>query len=281
MYVLVAVSAFLFLPHAAFAMKVTVSPSSVTLPENGGSQVYTILLDEPIIAESGDAFATISITSSDDRAVASPQVINYDATDWFHSKTFTVTTVGDFIHNTENRVTLRLSTYSNSEYYNGYQTSAVITLVDDDSAGGTVLLFGCKIPTATNYNPNGGILADDTTCVFAKVGDCAPGAAFSSVTGARCANNSPSTAAKFTFQKNLKKGMDDGDVLQLQKFLNTHGSPIAASGNASPGNEVTTFGAKTVVALAQYQKAHGILPATGYFGPTTRAYVNAIIEKEN
>ncbi len=281
MYVLVAVSAFLFLPHAASAMKVTVSPSSVTLPENGGSQVYTVQLDEPIIAESGDAFATISITSTDTRVVTSPQVINFDATDWFNTKTFTVTTIGDFIHNTQNEVTLSFSTFSNSEYYNGHRTSATITLVDDDSAGGAVLLFGCKIPTATNYNPNGGILADDTTCVFAKAGDCAPGAAFSSVTGARCPNNSPSTAAKFTFQKNLKKGMDDADVLQLQKFLNTYGSPVAVSGTASLGNEVTTFGQKTFAALVQYQKSHGILPATGYFGPTTRAHVNAILEKEN
>jgi peptidoglycan hydrolase-like protein with peptidoglycan-binding domain len=86
---------------------------------------------------------------------------------------------------------------------------------------------------------------------------------------------SPTTPSPFaSFTKNLKVGMTDSEVLSLQKFLNTNGFTITSSGAGSIGNETTTFGRMTANALAKFQKAHGITPASGYFGPTTRAYVN-------
>ena len=57
--------------------------------------------------------------------------------------------------------------------------------------------------------------------------------------------------------------------LRLQQYLNTHGSPVAASGPGSPGMETTKFGALTYSALIKFQKAHN-LPPTGFFGPLTR-----------
>jgi hypothetical protein len=45
--------------------------------------------------------------------------------------------------------------------------------------------------------------------------------------------------------------------------------------HAAPGNETTSFGAKTWVALVAFQKANGIVPASGYFGPITRGWVNS------
>ena len=92
--------------------------------------------------------------------------------------------------------------------------------------------------------------------------------------------NTPTVAANtfpvFTFTKNLKKGIDDSDVSELQKFLATHGSPVALVGIGSFNKPSTTFGTKTVAALKRYQ-ASVHLPATGYFGPLTRAYVNTIV----
>ena len=82
----------------------------------------------------------------------------------------------------------------------------------------------------------------------------------------------------FVFTKNLKKGMDDADVSQLQEFLDAHGTPVATSGWGSVGHLATLFGAKTVLALKKYQKSVN-LPATGYFGPMTRAYVNGVEAK--
>ncbi|OGG44176.1 hypothetical protein A2841_03085 [Candidatus Kaiserbacteria bacterium RIFCSPHIGHO2_01_FULL_48_10] len=63
--------------------------------------------------------------------------------------------------------------------------------------------------------------------------------------------------------------------MALQKFLNAQGFIIATSGAGSPGNESSTFGAKTKAALAKFQAANGISPAAGYLGPKTRAMINA------
>ncbi len=87
--------------------------------------------------------------------------------------------------------------------------------------------------------------------------------------------NTQPSAAKFVFTQTLKLGSGSEEVLQLQKYLNTHGFPIATSGMGSAGNEVTTFGAKTAAALIKFQKANKIAPAIGYFGPLTRSFVNS------
>ena len=65
--------------------------------------------------------------------------------------------------------------------------------------------------------------------------------------------------------------MTGDDVKALQVYLNTHGFMIASSGPGSSGNETTKFGAATKAALSKFQKAKGITPAAGYFGPKTRA----------
>lgn len=78
----------------------------------------------------------------------------------------------------------------------------------------------------------------------------------------------------FKFTKDLKRGMIDGDVRELQKFLNTHGFKLAEKGFGSPGNETFFFGPRTQQALRAYQKANGITPSAGYFGVKTRTVVN-------
>lgn len=63
------------------------------------------------------------------------------------------------------------------------------------------------------------------------------------------------------------------DILALQHFLNAHDFQLASSGPGSPGQESDFFGMKTYQALETFQKTNG-LPATGYFGPLTRALIN-------
>lgn len=77
------------------------------------------------------------------------------------------------------------------------------------------------------------------------------------------------------FVRDLTVGATGSDVLALQKFLNSKGFVIAATGAGSPGLESTYFGSLTRSALARYQAANGIVPAAGYFGPLTRGNVNA------
>lgn len=65
----------------------------------------------------------------------------------------------------------------------------------------------------------------------------------------------------FKFNKNLAFGTFDPDVIELQKRLGV--SPTFMG-----------FGTKTLAAVKGYQLMHNI-PSTGYFGPQTRASLNA------
>jgi peptidoglycan hydrolase-like protein with peptidoglycan-binding domain len=77
----------------------------------------------------------------------------------------------------------------------------------------------------------------------------------------------------FVFLKNLSFPVRDPDVLHVQQFLNGHGFVISPSGPGSPGHETIVFGYATLYQLKRYQASVGI-PATGYFGFQTRAFMN-------
>ena len=76
-----------------------------------------------------------------------------------------------------------------------------------------------------------------------------------------------------SFKRDVQVGSKGDDVKSLQMYLNARGFSVAAKGVGSPGKETTTFGSATRAALLKFQKAVGITPATGYFGPKTRAYI--------
>ena len=82
-------------------------------------------------------------------------------------------------------------------------------------------------------------------------------------------------APAYNFTKDLTLGSKGADVKALQQWLNASGYPVAASGVGSAGNETEYFGSLTAAALAKYQAAKGISPAVGYFGPKTRAAIQA------
>lgn len=116
---------------------------------------------------------------------------------------------------------------------------------------------------------------------------CIPGALFNTSTGKSCTvsatsavpaqnNGTITSAAAHEFKANLTSGTTLGsEVKALQMFLNGHGYMVAVSGPGSAGNETTFFGSLTKAALIEYQQAKGIAPAVGFFGPLTRAAVNA------
>jgi|GEM_PF-2117790 len=76
-----------------------------------------------------------------------------------------------------------------------------------------------------------------------------------------------------SFNRNLTLGSVGQDVKALQIYLNSHGFPVALIGQGSSGHETTFFGVSTQSALSSFQKARGIMPASGYFGPKTRGYI--------
>ncbi len=86
---------------------------------------------------------------------------------------------------------------------------------------------------------------------------------------------SKNQSSAYQFSRNLSSGSSGEDVKMLQKFLNDHGNTVASSGPGSPGNETNYFGPATKTALSNFQRENGIFPASGYFGPKTREFINS------
>jgi hypothetical protein len=119
-------------------------------------------------------------------------------------------------------------------------------------------------------------------------GGLAPGGVKPAPSAAIALKETPSqsrTAAGFQFTHDLGIGVIDPDVKELQVFLNAHGAQIAPEGSGSPGKEAEVFGPSTLAALIKFQEAHandvlkpaGITKATGFFGATTRKYINELV----
>jgi peptidoglycan hydrolase-like protein with peptidoglycan-binding domain len=74
--------------------------------------------------------------------------------------------------------------------------------------------------------------------------------------------------ASVAFTRDLTIGSTGADVTALQNWLISKGYSI-------PAGATGYFGTQTRAAVAAYQTANGISPTAGYFGPVTRAKVNA------
>jgi peptidoglycan hydrolase-like protein with peptidoglycan-binding domain len=82
------------------------------------------------------------------------------------------------------------------------------------------------------------------------------------------------TQTCFTFSRNLGVGSVGQDVAKLQSFLESRGFGEGITHDTD--EEVTdSFGEFTAAAVVKYQASVGVIQ-TGYFGPLTRAKVNAL-----
>jgi len=88
-----------------------------------------------------------------------------------------------------------------------------------------------------------------------------------------------------TFTRNHSQGDSGGEVMAIQKFLNSiDGTQLASTGAGSPGNETSYFGSITKAAVVQFQNKYaadvlapvGLSAGTGYWGPSSRAKANAL-----
>lgn len=88
----------------------------------------------------------------------------------------------------------------------------------------------------------------------------------------------------FVFTRNLYLGIKSIDVKILQMFLNDSDFLLAKEGPGSPGKETDFFGPLTKAAVARFQEAYAqkvlaplnLKNGTGYFGPSTRKFVNSL-----
>jgi hypothetical protein len=93
----------------------------------------------------------------------------------------------------------------------------------------------------------------------------------------------PLPPSKYVFIKNLKVGVEDGEVKKLQIFLNREGILVSSSGNGGVGNETEYFGEKTKKALIKFQEKYSeeilvplhLTKGTGIFGQATRDFINS------
>jgi peptidoglycan hydrolase-like protein with peptidoglycan-binding domain len=81
----------------------------------------------------------------------------------------------------------------------------------------------------------------------------------------------------FAFTRNLGLWDRGAEVTALQQFLISQASGPAAEQLKAHG-VTTVFGFLTYNALVEFQKKAGIVPASGYFGPKTRAYINKLTQ---
>jgi len=93
------------------------------------------------------------------------------------------------------------------------------------------------------------------------------------------ANQTASSTTHFTFTRNLSLGMTGNDVTKLQQFLISENGGPAARKLATHGT-TAYFGSLTKAALIEFQQHVGIKPASGFFGPITRAWVNGLAQDQ-
>jgi len=82
------------------------------------------------------------------------------------------------------------------------------------------------------------------------------------------------TTPSYVFTRDLQSGMTGSDVQQLQKYLIAKNAGPASRKLKAHGT-TENFATLTFNALIEFQKSVGIKPASGYFGPITRGWVNA------
>jgi peptidoglycan hydrolase-like protein with peptidoglycan-binding domain len=84
-------------------------------------------------------------------------------------------------------------------------------------------------------------------------------------------NGTGASTSSYHFTRNLSLWNTGPDVTALQTYLVNQNTGPAARALAAHGT-TKVFGLLTYAALKEFQKSVGI-PATGYFGPLTRAYL--------
>ena len=140
--------------------------------------------------------------------------------------------------------------------------------------------FGIVTETAVKaFQKSQGIISSGTpaTTGYGNVGSKTRAKIISLTTSTICAPTQTNTvvpaSTAYNFVRDLSLNMTGEDVRNLQKYLNANGFIISKTRVGSSGKESTLFGMMTYKALQKFQKSVG-LPATGFFGPMTRAYIN-------
>lgn len=172
-------------------------------------------------------------------------------------------------------VTVTTSVPANTTSYSGGSSDTPPAQVATTATTDTGCMSGNKFSIVTGKNCVAVSATSETSVVDAG---CISGNKFSIVTGKNCGSQA-GVSSSFgqqvrVFTKNLWKGVRGNDVKSLQEFLISQNKGPAAQALANI-TTTTYFGEMTRAAVAEFQATVGISPATGSFGPKTRAYVSS------
>ncbi len=129
---------------------VTVSPTELSVSENGGTGTYTVVLTSQPTAE-----VTVTVTSGDDEAAkvsvgegtpADTLDLTFTTSNWNSAQTVTVTGVNDDLDNSDNKRTVTVSHTVKGGDYEGLSADSVTVTVNDDNWTGT---FDLSVNPAT------------------------------------------------------------------------------------------------------------------------------------
>ena len=145
------------------AAGVTVSPATLSVPEDGGSTAdYTLVLDTAPTADVTIAVASDTVTA----ATVSSASLTFTSTNWDTAQTVTVTGVNDDVDNPSDERTATVThvpTSTDAGYTSVVIDPVTVTVEDDDDAGVTV------DPTALTVDEAGSNTAADYTVVLDTV----------------------------------------------------------------------------------------------------------------
>lgn len=242
----------------------TSAPSvSLTSPSTGSTTSGTIAIDatatDSLTSVAGVLFSygTTTISSED---TSSPYSVSFDTT-----------TVADGVY-TLNAVA--------RDVVGNYATSTISITVTNTVATTTA--------TTTSPTTSGPTQSSGPTAYSTPPASSIPGIYDSTIrnnTGevisptkaiASAIIQSTGIAPSFNFTKNATVRTINNEVINLQRMLNTMGYTVATTGTGSRGNESAFFGPRTRLALIRFQRAFAI-PATGFFGPLSRAAMNRVL----
>lgn len=251
------------------ALSVTIDNSapiiSITSPADGSNASGTISL----VASSTDALSSVygvlfshGTTTISSEDTSSPYSVSFDTTT-LADGTYTLNAVArDVIGN-----------YSTSTISITITNTVATSSTTTTSSGGSTQSSG---PTAYSSVPTSAIPGIYNPVVNNGVVNASGDVISPTKVIASTIIQSAGINPNFNFTRNATIRTINSEVINIQRLLNTMGYTVATTGAGSKGNESSFFGPKTRLALIRFQRAFAI-PATGFFGPLSRAAMNRIL----